>query len=1023
MKELLLGLFILLATVQVALSQNITISGKVTSGADELPGVNIIIKGTTTGTVTDSEGNYTLNVPDTSTVLLYSFVGFAPQEITVGTQSTINVALEYDFLQLSEMVVIGYGEQKKSVSTGAIASVGKEQLEGLNFQSAEQTLVGQVSGVYVAPSSGQPGSAQTIIIRGVSTNGNNSPLYVVDGMVTDDISHINPSDIASMEVLKDAASTAIYGARGANGVIILTTQKGASDKVTLEYNGFASSAKPWRLPTMMNSDQYVQAINEKFANTNPPSVPVTGFPQPGDSYINTNWMDEVVSPATTINHNLSLSKSGEAGHYFFSIGYWNQEGVIGGDKSNFKRYTARFNSQSKVNKFLIIGENLSFIHSEQKTIPENNAFGSVLADAFNMDPLSPIHTDYNDSTYGFYISPYVGKEYVNPFARLFVTNNFSRTNRVQGNVFAEILPVKDLKLRTDFGIDYLYNYNRAFTPTYYFRSDFNNINNSASQGFSSEFIWRWENYLSYAKEINGHNINIVLGMSAREENGEFAGGSRQNIPISQQFNPNWWYINAGVDTTDQNYGGALVPEVIQSYFGRVLYNFHERYLFTASIRRDGSSKFGLNNRYGVFPSFSAGWVLSEENFFNFSFINFAKFRASWGINGNDRIGNLAYTSIVSNNRYTYQFGKPANETQYFGEAPIAISNPDIKWEESVQWDIGLELDFLGGKLSADIDYYQKRTQDLLMRGVIPGLVGNNAPILNTGEILNTGLEASINYNDNWNGFRFSGGLNFSTNKNEVTKVAGEGENPFIEGYSWPVKNFTITRMTLGQPIAHFRGYKTDGIFASQNDVFAYINNAGDPIQPNAQAGDIKFVDINGDGEITDEDITTIGKPWADVILGINLNLEYRGFDLRVLINASIGNDVYKVYERQDVVYNNYQDTWLDRWSETNTGGKYPRLVLNDVNQNQRPSDFYVEDASFMRIRVLQVGYSLPAKLLDKFLLQKLRLYVSFDNLLTLTGYTGFDPEIGSSNWILDTGIDKGFYPQNKSIGAGINITF
>ncbi len=1023
MKELLFGLFILLVNLPMALSQDIKISGKVTSGSDELPGVNIIIKGTTIGTVTDKEGNYAISVTDTSTVLIYSFVGFATQEIKVGYLQAINVVLEYDFLQLSEMVVIGYGEQKKSVSTGAIASVGKEKLEGLNFRSAEQTLVGQVSGVYVAPSSGQPGSAQTIVIRGVGTNGNNNPLYVVDGMVTDDISHINPSDIESMEVLKDAASTAIYGARGANGVIILTTQKGASDKVSLEYTGFVSSAKPWRLPTMMNSDQYVKAINEKFSNTNPPSVPVTGFPQPGDSYINTNWMEEVVSSATTINHNLSLSKLGETGHYFFSIGYWNQEGVIGEDKSNFKRYTARINSKSIINKFLLIGENLSFIHSEQKTIPENNAFGSVLVDAFNTDPLTPIHTDYNDSTYGFFISPFVGKEYVNPFARLFITNNFSRTDRVQGNVFAEISPIKDLKLRSDFGIDYQYGYNRTFTPTYYFRSDFNNVNNMASQGFSSEFTWRWENYVSYSKEINGHNINIVVGLSAREKNGDFAGGSRQNIPNSQQFNQNWWYINAGVDTTDQNYGSALVREAIQSYFGRVLYNFNEKYLVTASIRRDGSSKFGLNNRFGIFPSFSAGWVLSEENFFNFPFINFAKLRASWGINGNDRIGNLAYTSIVSNNRYTYQFGKPGNETQYFGEAPVAISNPNIKWEESVQWDIGLELDFLDGKLSTDIDFYKKRTQDLLMRGVIPGLVGNNAPILNTGEIINKGLEVSINYNDNWNGLRFSGGLNFSTNNNEVTQVAGDGENPFIEGYSWPVKNFTITRMTLGQPISHFRGYKTDGVFASQNEVFAYINNDGDPIQPGAQAGDIKFVDVNGDGEITEEDITTIGKPWADVILGVNLNLGYRGFDLRMLINANIGHEVYKVYERQDVVYNNYQDTWLDRWSETNPTGKYPRLVLNDVNKNQRPSDFYVEDASFVRIRVLQVGYNLSSKILKKLLLQKLRVYVSFDNLLTLTKYTGFDPEIGSTGWILDTGIDKGFYPQNKSIGAGINISF
>ncbi|MCB0497681.1 MAG: TonB-dependent receptor [Cyclobacteriaceae bacterium] len=1022
MKKLLL-FCVLLLLHPLIYGQGFEVSGTVTSDDGALPGVNVVVKGTSVGTVTDIDGNYKLMVPDATTTLVYSFVGYKPKEVAVGSQTVINVVLEDDFTELSEVVVIGYGEQKKSVSTGAVASVGKEKLEGINFQSVEQTLQGQVTGVYVAPASGQPGSNQTIIIRGAGSNGDNSPLYIVDGLVTKDISNINPSDIASMEVLKDAASTAIYGARGANGVIIVTTQKGEQDKATLEYSGFIGSSKPWRLPTMMNSDQYVTAIREKFANSNSTGSLNTNFPQVGEGYNTTNWMNEVVSPALTQNHSISIGKGGDKSSYYISLGYWDQDGVVGGDKSNFKRYTARVNSKSTINKIIAIGENISITHSERKSIPENNAFGSVLADAFNYDPLTEIYTNYTDTTFGFAISPYVGKEYINPFARTFISNGFNRSDRIQGNIYAEISPIEGLTFRTDIAVDYSYTYQSAFTPKYYFRVDFQNENNEAFQGYSSGFTWQWENYVSYSKNFGSHSINAVLGISARESNSEYAGGSRQDIPFSQQLDPNWWFVSAGLESSARNYGLANPRITLQSYFARALYNYKEKYLATASIRRDGSSKFGPNNRYGIFPSFSAGWVFSEENFFNVSFINFAKFKASWGINGNDGINDLQYTSVISNERYTYQFGRPNDEVQYFGEAPIAISNPDIKWEESVQWDIGFEIDILQGKVGIDLDYYSKKTKDLLMQGVIPGLVGNNAPILNTGEMLNQGFELAINYNDEWNGLKFSGGLNLTTNKNTAVKVAGEGENPSIQGYPWPVRNFVITQMTEELPVGYFRGYKTDGIFATQADVFSYINSNGDLIQPNAQPGDIKFVDVNGDGVIDDLDITDIGKPWADLIIGMNLSFNYKGFDLRVLLNSNIGNDVYRVYERQDVSYNNYQDTWLNRWTETNTGGSYPRLVLVDNNGNQRPSDFYVEDASFLRLRNVQLGYTIPKTILDKLLIQRARFYVSFDNILTITGYSGYDPEIGTYGWILDTGIDKGFYPQNKTVGAGLNITF
>ena len=576
--------------------------------------------------------------------------------------------------------------------------------------------------------------------------------------------------------------------------------------------------------------------------------------------------------------------------------------------------------------------------------------------------------------------------------------------------------MKGLKLHSDFGIDYSWFNFRSFTPDYRYHSAFVNVTNDVAQGYGFFQSIQVENYANYDTQVGNHNMSFVLGTSYRESISDNAGGSSSSIPDAVKFNDNWQNLNAGQDSTDLSYGGVGVEYKLISYYGRVLYDYDNKYLFTATLRRDGSSNFGAANRYGIFPSFSLGWVISDESFFNVGPVSFLKLRASWGVNGNDRISPLSFASRIEN-VFTYPFGNSLNTGASLATPP----NPNIKWEESVQLDIGLEFRLWGDKLSAEIDYYKKNTTDLLMSQIIPGYIGaTNNPISNLGEIQNTGFEAALHYKVRVGDIKLNTSLNYTTFKNDVINVAGE--SGFISGWGWPVRNTPITRMTEGFPVGHFVGYKTDGIFQSQEEVFSHINTSGDLFQPNAKAGDLKFLDVTGDGIINSDDITHLGNPWPAHIIGFTLGAEYKGFDFNAIISAQLGHEIFRAYERSDVTFTNYQTFWLDRWTPDNPGNTYPRLVSNDPNNNQRPSDFYLEDGSFLRLRNIQLGYSLPESLVQKAKLQALRIYVSANNLFTITNYTGFDPEIGTTGWILDTGIDKGFYPTNKTLGFGVKIT-
>jgi len=1002
------------------ISQSLNITGKISdaSSGEALIGATVQVVGSDIGTASDYDGSFALENVAPNSTLLFSYTGYKEKEMVVTDASFLEITMETDDNILDEVVVVGYGKQKKKVATGAISKISAKDLEGFAVSDVNSALEGQVTGLIVNESSGQPGAGKVILIRGVSTNGDNSPLFIVDGMQVGNIDNISPGDVASVDVLKDAASCAIYGARAANGVVIITTKTGTSDVGgTITYEGNIQNSRPWKLPEMLNSSQYVELTREKFENSGQTSaLEALGFPQVGDQLENnTNWMDQIFNPASVVNHRISAKVK----NAFVSLDYWDQNGVIGGEQSNYKRYSVRINSKKEINDYITLGENLSFNRVDNQNIGTNNAFGTVQIDAFALDPLTGVYNE--NKQYGFEQSNWVKKEYVNPLSRLFLSNGKGLGDQLVGNVYLEIKPFKNVTFRSDVGLETGRFRFRNFTPDYAFHDAFVNVTNDVIQGSGFYQNFQVENYVKYDNTFAGkHNVDFVLGTSYRASESENSGGTTSNVPDAVKFNENWQYLNSGVDSTDLTYGGAGIDYRLISYFGRVQYNYDEKYLMTGTLRRDGSSNFGTNNRWGLFPSFSAGWVLSKEPFFNVGPISYMKVRASWGLNGNDRIRPLSFTSRIEN-VFTYSFGTD-DQTLLTGAALATPPNPNIKWEESEQIDIGLEVELWEGKMTLDADIYRKTTKDLLQSQIIPGYIGaTNNPISNLGEIRNQGVEVGIGNKLNLGGVKINTKLSYTRFENEVIEVAGE--TGFEQGWNWPVRNTAITRFSEGYPVGHFVGYVNDGIFQSQNEIFSHINSEGDLLQPDAQPGDLRFLDVNGDGEINSDDITNIGSPWAKHIIGLAVSADYKGFDFSAVFAAQLGHDIFRAYERSDITFTNYQTEWLDRWTEENPGNTYPRLASQDANNNQRPSNFYLEDGSFLRLRNLQIGYNLPKALIAKAKMQEFRIYFTANNLFTITNYTGFDPDIGTNGWILDTGIDKGFYPSNKSLGGGVKVTF
>ncbi|MDA9773734.1 TonB-dependent receptor [Saprospiraceae bacterium] len=1017
--------FILLSGVFIStLQAQLQIDGTILDSYNEpLIGVAILENGTENGTVTDLDGKFKFQVSNTDAVLKISYLGYAPQEITIGNQTSFLIEMLTDVEQLEEIVVVGYGTQKKKVVTGAISKVTAASLEDMPVVRIESSLQGRTSGVRVTTGSGQPGDGGQVRVRGTTTIGNSDPLYVVDGVpIGGGIDFLNQGDIESIEVLKDAASAAIYGARAANGVILVTTKKGETGTLVVNYNMYYGTQAPWKKLALLNATEYGILMNESSAAAGGDIL----FEDPQSLGEGTDWQDAVFrNNAPMQNHEISLSSGSDRSQYYMSFGYFDQEGIVSDVQSRFQRFTTRFNSAHKITDKLTFGSNVAYTNIKGVGVATNTEFGSPLGRAVNLDPITPlletrpevlessvfqnfpVVTNDNGIPYG--ISDFVTSEIVNPVAALETQQGFGYSHKVVGNAFAELEIIDGLKFRSSIGTDLAFWGGEGFTPLFYLNPATQNPITQYNRSQNRGLYWIFENTLSYSKLIGNHDFSILAGSVGERNKGEGISGNVSNIPAG-----NLEEASLGFDTTPDNetYGGFEYLATSASYLSRINYNYKQKYLLSALMRVDGSSNFGSNNKFGYFPSVSLGWVISEENFLSGnSFINFAKIRGSWGINGNDRIGAFRYVSTVGGGR-NYVFGLGDELTQ--GTSPNAIANPDLRWEQTTQLNLGFDAKIFR-KISVTFDIYEKNTKDMLLDIAVPGYVGNAGPVGNVATLENRGVELELGYRNKVREVSFDISGNASYNENEITFIGNERE--FLGGQTFSPQGLEFTRTQVGMPIGFLFGYTTDGIFQNQADVDAYVNADGTLIQPDASPGDFKFVDLNNDGILDDNDRGMIGDPTPDWTYGVNLSLAYKGFDIVMFGQGVQGNDVYKATRRFDLQMANMTADALGRWTGEGTSDTYPRLVMNDPNKNfSRSSDFYVEDGSFFRIKNLQLGYNLPIGILEKVNMSKLRVYVSGNNLLTFTKYSGFDPEIVN-------GVDRGIYPQARYFLIGANAGF
>ena len=1009
-KELSVLLSLLLLSFAVS-AQSFILKGEVVdaNSGQPLPGVTIINNGG--GTVTDFDGRFSIEAQKGDEIT-FSFIGFETQTITVGSQTTIKVELQEDVVSLEEIVVTGYGVQKKKVVTGAISQIQSETLERTADLRVEQALQGRAAGVMVMNNSGQPGDQLSVVIRGAGSNGDVQPLYIVDGLPLSGagLDFLNPADIESIEILKDATSSAIYGTRAANGVVLITTKGGKKDQRTVfSYDGYYGVQNPWRKLDVLNADQYMSAMNQAAINDGR----APQFPQSVRDTINTetDWQDEMFNyNAPKMNHTISINGGSEFGSFASSLNYFKQEGLVGPGKSEFDRITFRVKG-SRTFKKLTVGGNVNLVRIQSKGIATNTGYGAGLNQAINLQPIVPIlNPDGSWGTPGdFGLSM---QEIVNPVALLHYTNSKTNTYKGLGGVDAELEIIDGLKIRTAYNTEIAIVDGRSYTPMYYINPTNKTDFNSASKSINEYFRWNWDNTITYQKSFGDNNLTVLAGFSRFREWSENVYGSKDSLIFDTFDNA---YLDNSVQVLGRT-GGGFYESTLQSYFGRVYYDYREKYLLEAVVRVDGSSRFGKENRYGTFPGVAIGWVFTDENFFpNLRFFDFGKLRVSWGQNGNQNIGNFQYTSIISTG-HSYFFGY--GQRLYDGIQPAFIANPSIKWEASQQLDIGLDLRFLEGRITFGMDYYDKRNKDWLVsgNGFYPRAgVGNNVGVINAGDIRNSGFEFEIGYQDTYLD-QLNASFNFtaSTNKNELIAIA-EGLS-VLNGAGGAHGQGTVQRAIIGEPLGYFWGYQTEGLFTSN----AQLGRAAH--QPNAKLGDLRFVDTNGDGILNDEDKVKLGNPYPKIMMGLNISFDWKGIDLGMFWYSALGHQIYNASRRSDLIVSNYTTDVLDAYSENNTSGTVPRLTLTDANRTWRnPSDFYVEDADFVRMKNIQLGYTLPTKVADMLKITKLRIYFLSENLLTITKYSGMEAEIGGGP--LNIGIDYGIYPQPKTFILGLNLSF
>ncbi|MGL4993513.1 MAG: SusC/RagA family TonB-linked outer membrane protein [Bacteroidales bacterium] len=1045
MKKLATLLFLLTFTLATLYGQSIQMKGVVVGSSDgePLPGVNVVVKGdNTTGTITNLDGEFSITVPSDAQLHI-SYIGYKSQDVSFKGERFLRITLIEDTEALDEVVVIGYGVQKKSVVTAAIARVSSDDLDKVAPTRVDNALKGLAAGVTVTSASGQPGEGSRIRIRGVGTINNSDPLYIVDGMPIDGgIDYLNPTDIASIEVLKDAASAAVYGARAANGVILVTTKSGTIGKTKVTYDFGYSLQNPWKEREVLNATEYAILMNEGYMNAGM----APKYQDPYSYGKGTDWQNEVFNyNAPMQNHQLSVSGANEKTNYFLSMGYFSQEGIVGGnyDRSNYERLTIRTNLNNilldtKERKFLNkvqIGVNASYANVKSTGISTNSEFGSVLGSALALSPIIPVYAVDEEAALKEYAgiadftpvySPdgrlysIAGVDYneiTNPLAQLSLPGTKGWSHKFVSSFFGEIQLWDNLKFRSQFGSDLSFWGNDGWMKKYYLTANNKAPRSWAQSEMSLGHVWQLENILSYDKEIAGHSFAIMVGQSAKKTTGKTVGAFNYDLIEEDPGKGNLGFTSGLRENGDVNGWGYIhSPHTMASYFGRASYNYKERYMAQVTLRRDGSSNFGPDNKWAIFPSFSLGWNITNESFMESrpEWLSAMKFRASWGRNGNEAIGAFKYMAL-SQQGNNYQFGKDSNLA--IGTKPSILANQAIRWEESEQTDIALDFGFFNNALTFTADYYVKRTNGMLIEMPIPNYVGESKPWGNVGEMENKGVEFEFAYRFKVSDFSARIAGNASYLKNTLIDYGNETGYQNLDS-SHGIG--TLTRAQNGLPFPYFYGFKTAGIFQNMDEVRAYTSSNGSLIMPDAVPGDVRFVDLNGDGVIDESDKTNIGKGMPDWTFGLNFNCDYKGFDFSMMWQGTVGNDVFDATRRTDISSMNLPAYMLNRWTGEGTSNTIPRFVIGD-NVNWQTSDIYVKDGSYLRLKNIQLGYTLPRLLTKKLFIDQLRFYVAAENLLTLTKYEGFDPEISSGGTSL--GVDRGVYPQAKVYTFGVNLNF
>lgn len=997
----MIKIFILLFMVNISavlFAQDITINGVVheSETGETMPGVSVVVKGTTLGTITDVDGKYALSNVHEDAILVFSFVGMISQEDAVNGRTVIDVKLSTATTSLDEFVVVGYGSLKKSDLTGSVAVVDTEELNTLPVPSVGNALQGKATGVQVI-SSGTPGTDPTIRIRGLGTINDNDPLLVIDGIPTSDgLNQLNPNDIESIQVLKDASSTAIYGSRGANGVIIITTKKGEAGKSVINFDAYYGVQQATNLVDMLNASEFATLHNEMMANAGRTQNPA--FADPASLGEGTDWVDEMFELAPIESYSLSYSGGNEKTTYYISGNVFQQDGII--SNTGYDKYTLKFNAESKVSKKLKIGNNFSFNHDKKYSGDYS------VRDIMSALPTLPI---YNED--GSYAGPQERAEWdgdiVNPVGKSELVDNTIKGYNLLGSVNAELEIIEGLTLKSLAGVKANFWYTRTWSPQY----DWDPTPQELSYLYESSdrnIEWNWDNTLTYKKTFDKHDLTVMAGTSAQESEWHGMSGSIQDFAsdLTQQLDNGTYQATIGGSTTSWS---------MMSYMGRVNYTFDDKYLFTATIRRDGSSRFGEDSRWGTFPSASLAWRMSEEDFFdNVKVVDYLKIRAGFGATGNQEVGLYEYASVLNTNVYVF------NDVLVSAVVPNKMPNPDLHWESQNMANVGIDATLFDQRIDVTLDAYYKVTKDMLVPMSVPVATGYSdidVPYINAGEINNKGIEISVTSHNFEGDFNWDTEVNFSLNRNEVIEL--NSTIPITVGSVG--FNQDLARLATGYPMNVFYGYVTDGIFQTQEEVDDHaVQVPGDDPATSTAAGDIRFVDLNSDGVINADDRTYIGDPNPDFTFSMNNRFSYKGFDLNIFLQGVYGNDIYNANsiwnEGMAVAYNQTTNT-LDRWTGEGTSNSVPRAVFNDPNQNSRPSDRYIEDGSYLRIKSVTFGYNLPKRMFEGYQISSIRVYASGTNLLTITNYSGFDPEVGAD------GIDYSIYPVTRTISVGANITF